>query len=151
MLRYKANQLRHGRTHEIGHYYMLTVATRNRSPVFGNWPMGRLLVDQFRQAQTEGLARTLAFVVMPDHFHWLVELRAGDLSSLMCKVKAKSALQVNRATGSNGPIWQRGYHDRAIRREHDLQPAARYIIYNPVRAGLVRRVQDYPLWDAAWL
>jgi hypothetical protein len=32
-----------------------------------------------------------------------------------------------------------------------LQSVARYIVANPVRAGLVRRVQDYPLWDALWV
>lgn len=38
-----------------------------------------------------------------------------------------------------------------MRREDDLRAAARYIIMNPVRAGLVEKVGDYPLWDAIWL
>jgi hypothetical protein len=29
--------------------------------------------------------------------------------------------------------------------------AARYIVANPLRAGLTRRLGDYPLWDAIWL
>jgi putative transposase len=48
-------------------------------------------------------------------------------------------------------LWQKGYHDRAIRREEDLLAVARYIVANPLRAGLVKRVGDYPLWDAVWL
>jgi hypothetical protein len=35
--------------------------------------------------------------------------------------------------------------------EEDLAQIARYVVLNPVRAGLVRRVGDYPHWDAAWL
>jgi len=48
-------------------------------------------------------------------------------------------------------VWQDGFHDHALRREEDLKEVARYIIANPVRAGLVTRVGDYPLWDACWL
>ncbi|MCP6134586.1 hypothetical protein NL393_35965, partial [Klebsiella pneumoniae] len=49
------------------------------------------------------------------------------------------------------PIWQVGYHDRALRHDSDVRNIARYIITNPVRAGLVARVGDYPHWDAVWL
>ena len=49
------------------------------------------------------------------------------------------------------PVWQKGYFDRALRYEEDLKAAARYIIANPLRAGLVAQVGDYPLWDAIWL
>ena len=54
-------------------------------------------------------------------------------------------------SGSQGGLWQRGYHDRALRRDEDLKAAARYIVMNPLRAGLVKRPGDYPLWDAVWL
>ena len=33
----------------------------------------------------------------------------------------------------------------------DLVGVARYIVANPVRAGLVNRVGEYPYWDAVWL
>ena len=48
-------------------------------------------------------------------------------------------------------MGQDGYHDHALRQEEDLRAVARYIIANPVRAGLVERIGDYPHWDAAWL
>jgi REP element-mobilizing transposase RayT len=49
------------------------------------------------------------------------------------------------------PRWQEGFHDHALRREEDLRDIARYIVLNPVRAGLVRNIREYPLWDAVWL
>jgi REP element-mobilizing transposase RayT len=113
--------------------------------------VGRLLVHQLRDAQTQGLVKSLAWVVMPDHFHWLVELRNSALEDLALRVKSHTARNVNKALGRSGKFWQRGFHDRAIRYEEDLQSVARYIVANPVRAGLVRRVQDYPLWDALWV
>ncbi len=94
---------------------------------------------------------SLAWVVMPDHLHWLVDLKRGSLAQLMCRVKSRSCRSVNLMSGSQGGLWQRGYHDRALRRDEDLKAAARYIVMNPLRAGLVKRPGDYPLWDAVWL
>lgn len=48
-------------------------------------------------------------------------------------------------------VWQRGFHDRALRQEEDLIATARYVVANPLRAGLVDRIGDYPWWDAVWL
>jgi len=57
---------------------------------------------------------------------------------------------LNLQRQANGEVWQEGFHDHALRREEDLQATARYIIGNPVRAGLVPSVRDYPHWDAIW-
>ena len=146
-----ANQLRTGRYSQSGQIYLLTAVTHLREPVFSDWRAGRLVVDQFRQAQTEAYADSLAWVVMPDHFHWLVELQNSTLAQLMLATKSRSARAINAYLGRSGRFWQKGFHDRALRREENLLAAARYIVANPLRARLVRRVQDYPLWDAVWL
>ncbi|CAI8923755.1 Transposase IS200 like protein [compost metagenome] len=146
-----ANRLRAGRYSQSGQIYLLTAVTRNREPLFTNWLTGRLLVRQFQQAQTDDQADSLAWVVMPDHFHWLVELKNGTLPALMLATKSRSARAINTHLGRTGCLWQKGFHDRAIRYEEDLLAVARYVIANPIRAGLVRRVHDYPLWDAKWL
>ncbi|MGY4533014.1 REP element-mobilizing transposase RayT [Pseudomonas sp. TE3786] len=88
---------------------------------------------------------------MPDHLHWLVELRNCTANQLMRQVKGRSARRVNALLGTTGALWQDGYHDRAIRREQDLLTVARYVVANPLRAGLVSKLGDYPLWDAVWL
>lgn len=145
------HRLRRGRFSESGRIYMLTTVVENRKPAFFDFRLGRLVVDQFRSAQDAGTVRSLAWVVMPDHFHWLIELRDLPISDLMCRVKARSSNAYKRKTGCSQPLWQKGYHDRALRRDEDLQQAARYIVANPLRAGLVKRLGDYPLWDAVWL
>ena len=89
---------------------------------------------------------------MPDHRHGLLQLRqTTTLADLMRQAKGSSARQTNRQLGRAGPVWMPGFHDRALRKEVDVLQAARYIIANPVRAGLVNRVGDYPYWDAVWL
>lgn len=89
---------------------------------------------------------------MPDHWHGLIELSATDsLSTLAARIKAISARAIATALDRNGPIWASGFHDRALRKDDDLISVARYILRNPIRAGLCARVGDYPFWDAAWL
>jgi hypothetical protein len=44
-----------------------------------------------------------------------------------------------------------GFHDHAVRSEEELPALARYIVANPVRAGLVARTGLYPHWDAVWV
>ena len=88
---------------------------------------------------------------MPDHLHWLIRLGDGTLDELMRRIKARSSLAINRHNGRNGRLWQDGYHDHALRHEDGLQELARYVVANPLRAGLVERLGDYSHWDAIWL
>ncbi|EIK96558.1 hypothetical protein PMM47T1_11542 [Pseudomonas sp. M47T1] len=149
LLDQRSHCLRKARLSEPGGFYLLTVVTHERDKVFADWRIGRLLVTELRAAEQH--AQSVAWVVMPDHLHWLVALREGTLAELMCRVKSRSSLRVNQALGGRGRLWQRGYHDRALRREDNIREVARYVIANPLRAGLVARVGDYPLWDAMWL
>ncbi len=147
----KANRLRVGRHSENGRIYLITAVTFERSPIFTDFHAARLLIDTMRQHHERGHVDSLAFVVMPDHLHWLFELRSGTLSGLVRDLKAFSARAINAHFSMAGRLWQAGFHDHALRREEDLRSAARYVVFNPVRAGLVERVADYPHWDAKWL
>ncbi len=89
---------------------------------------------------------------MPDHWHGLVQLgMQGDLSGAMHRAKGRSARCWGREAGTSGGLWQPGFHDRAVRRQQDVRRAARYIVANPLRAGLVTDVLQYPFWDAVWM
>ena len=138
--------LRKGRYSEAGYIYHLTTVTRDRVRVFADFAAARVLINAMKAAQFRGQAETLAFVVMPDHWHWLMQLGKSDaLSRAMGSVKSVVAHRLG------GKIWQPGFHDHAVRQDADLQALARYIIANPVRAGLVESVREYSHWDAMWL
>jgi REP element-mobilizing transposase RayT len=143
--------LRNGRVSDPGCIYLLTTTVQNRLPLFDDFVAGRLLVNELRAAHEQGWVSSLAWVVMPDHLHWLIRLEKHSLDELMQGIKGKSARRINCHLGRQGQLWQRGYHDRALRQEDDLQNMARYVVANPLRAGLVKRVGDYSLWDAVWL
>ena len=131
--------------------YLVTTVTCNRKTVFHDWRLARLLVAELRQASEAGFVESLAWVIMPDHLHWLIILQDATLAAMVHRVKARSAIAINKYNGSSGRFWQKGFHDRAIRQEEDIQSAARYIVANPLRAGIVDDIGGYPLWDAAWL
>jgi len=124
----------------------VTSVTREREPVFSDLWVARGLVRALIREQEMGRAVTLAYVIMPDHLHWLLEL--GERTTLSAVVRAVKAVTAHRV---GRPIWQSGFHDHALRREEDLVATARYVVVNPVRAGLVGKVGDYPHWDAVWL
>jgi REP element-mobilizing transposase RayT len=69
----------------------------------------------------------------------------------MQRVKSRSAIAINRHLGASTQVWQRGFHDRAFRRDEDVQQIARYVVANPLRKGLVSKLSDYPLWYAMWV
>ena len=146
-----SNRLRRGRVSIPGQLYLLTTTVNQREPVFRDFALARLMIEQLRYAERTAMVRSMAWVVMPDHLHWLIALEQVSLSTLMRKVKCRSTCLINKASGRTGRLWQQGFHDRALRREEHVLDVARYIIANPVRAGLVSKVGDYPHWDAVWL
>ncbi len=147
---HQGHRLRAGRCSFAGQIYLVTSVTRNREPHFTSLVNARAFVSSIKEAQQS--TRTLAYVVMPDHFHWLVALEHGsDLSRVVQFVKSGTTRRLNKLEPGMGTIWQRGFHDTALRAEADIRGCARYIVANPLRAGLVSQIGDYPFWDAVWL
>ena len=135
--------LRKGRYSADNQIYHITTTTLNRAPIFKDFYAARMLVNILKTSDALDKTSTLALVVMPNHIHWLFQLnQKQSLSKLVQGIKSISA----RTAGK--PIWQAGYYDHAIRQDEDIVNIARYIIANPIRAGLVKRVGDYPHWHA---
>ena len=145
-------QLRKGRASIANQIYHVTSSTTDREPVFVDFYLGREVVNALRREHDAGHLESLAFVVMPDHFHWLFSLgESRSLSLAVNTAKSFATRRINALRGTNGRLWSPGFYDRAIRRDEDLVTVARYIVANPLRAGLVTSIRGYPLWDAKWL
>jgi len=81
---------------------------------------------------------------MPDHLHLIV---SGERDDSDAKAFIKSAKQYSGyyfAREHAHRLWDRYGHDRVIRDEEELAMTVRYIVANPVRAGLVEHPRDYP-------
>jgi putative transposase len=144
--------LRRGRADVVQQIYHVTVTTRGRNPVFAGYEAACAASRAFETPAFLGDAHLLAWVLMPDHAHWLLQLGACDsLVTVVARLKSASARYTNRSLRTQGSLWSRAFHDHALRRDEDVVATARYIIANPVRAGLVERMGDYPFWNTAWL
>ena len=147
---YHGGDLRKGRFSQPGGIYLITTITHQRELLFTDIYLGRIVVNTLKSESNRVM--TLAYVIMPDHLHWLARLEANiPLGTVMQTVKSVSSHRINRYLGRKGCVWQPRYHDHAVRREEDIRALARYIIANPLRGELVNAVGDYPLWDAMWL
>lgn len=144
--------LRKGRVSNAGQVYFLTFTTAGRRPLFVSWSLAADAARAMTQSSAWRDSTLLAWVLMPDHWHGLVRLGDGArLKDCMQRLKGASARYLRARHARLGKVWARGFHDHALRREEDMLAVARYLVLNPVRAGLVRSVGSYPFWDAAWL
>ena len=82
--------------------------------------------------------RLLAWCVMPNHVHSLIEMVEGySLGGILHSWKSYTAKQANRILGRSGQYWDEDYYDRYIRDDDHLRIAIGYIEQNPVKARLV--------------
>ena len=143
--------LRKGRFSQANGIYLVTTVTEQRVPWFQVLSFAQIMCRSLEDPGCLGDAKGLCWVVMPDHVHLLLQLGDTSLSQVVKKLKALSARRLNREIGRTGRFWAPGFHDHAVRKEEDLRGVARYIVANPLRAGLVQQVADYPYWNAVWL
>jgi len=95
--------------------------------------------------------RLLAWVVMPNHVHGVLEIINGHgLDSVVHSWKSYSAKRVNSAVGRSGRLWQPEYWDRFIRDERHLREAITYTENNPVMAGFCENAVEWRFGSARW-
>lgn len=84
-----------------------------------------------------------AYCQMTNHFHLLVETPEGNLGQGMRQLNSAYARYFNQRHALVGPLFQGRYKAILVQRESYLQELARYIVLNPVRAGLVAHPGDW--------
>jgi putative transposase len=142
----RTNQPGHLKTFDyLGLYrYFLTFCTDFRRPVFQNADAVKLALLQISRAATQEEFALLAYCFMPDHLHLLVE---GRSDACDCRRFIKSAKQLSGyyfAKEFGHKLWQRYGFERVLRDDEATLVVVRYILRNPLRAGLVADVCDYP-------
>ncbi len=121
--------------------YYVTFCTRNREVP----PSARDVVLASCLHDHEQLCWLDTAVVMPDHVHLIVmPSEDASLPQILRRIKSASAYRINRILPRAGSLWQRESFDRIVRGGENLDVKREYILDNPVRAGLVDRVEDYP-------
>jgi REP element-mobilizing transposase RayT len=139
-----------GRTSIKNQHYLITGAVLDRKPIFNRPEVAGIVLSSLHWLEKQDRIILDAAVIMPDHLHFVAGLKQGSLAQLMHSLKSYTAKKINVLLDRHGPLWQRHYHDHAVRQEEDLHEVVLYTLYNPVRAGLVNDFHDYPFWYCRW-
>jgi putative transposase len=86
---------------------------------------------------------------MTNHIHIIAEPAddAMTISLMMKRVNGKQSALVNKLEGRTGSLWEGRYKASPIQKDAYLLTCLRYVEMNPIRAGMVRALEDYP-WSS---
>lgn len=145
-------------------YYFITICVQNRACLFGKILNGKMLRNELGDILDHEWCQTLSsypniktdkWIVMPNHFHGLVQIldfplrnkghinasklqeyerRKMLIPKVVGKFKMQTAKLINQARNKIGrPLWMRGYWDRVVRNEAELSRIREYIVNNPLK------------------
>ena len=80
---------------------------------------------------------------MPDHAHLLLEGSTDDADLREAVRVWKQVVGYAWKQRTSGHLWQTGFHDHVLRERDDTRAVVRYLLNNPVRAGLVEHAANY--------
>jgi len=129
----------------VGSYrYSLTWCTYERRPVFHSMARVTDVLSQILRSAGRHDIAVLAYCFMPDHLHLLVagQEETSETLRFINLAKQLSGHRYRQATGHR--LWQRSSWDRVLRADDDTTTVMRYLLLNPVRAGLVDEPLNYP-------
>jgi REP-associated tyrosine transposase len=131
------------------HRYSLTFCGYQRRILFVRAHLVQEALAQILQSAALRAFSVCAYCFMPDHLHLLVAGQTVD-ADLICLAKdVKQRVAYHCFPAQAGLVWQKGYYDHVLRDDEATLVVARYILANPVRAGLSREPRDYPFSGSA--
>ena len=126
-----------------GHYYHLYNRGNNRQNIFFERENHLFFLRQFRRYLIQHTVYLLAYCLMPNHYHFLIYLRATDLSEKMGLFSLSYTKAINKRYKRCGALFQGAFQAIHVDHEEYLLNLSRYIHLNPVKAGLVKRAEDW--------
>ena len=141
-------------------FFTVALAARGGALLVDHVDLLRASVAQTRAERPFGIA---AWVVLPDHLHFIWRLPEGDTdySTRWGAIKARFTRAVREVDGGkvgwnptlrsasklakgDAGLWQRRFWEHHIRDEADFTAHLRYCWWNPVKHGFVKRPEDWP-------
>lgn len=131
------------RYYTFGNIYFITNVTFDRAPILVEH------IDLYHIARRRAIEHfgleVIAWVVLPEHEHVIVDPKGNNLSLILKVFKQDFGfLYRQRMAVRSGRVWQLRFWDHIIRDQEDMNCHIDYIHYNPVRHGIVRAAREYP-------
>ena len=147
--------------------YFLTHTIVSWVPVFTRRPYFDLIIETLRYCRENKGLKLFAWVILDNHMHMLAA--SDQLSKTMKEFKSFTAREIIKLAqagdrdwllaqfkfyktphkaNSHYQVWQEGYHPQMVTTEDMLRQKIEYLHYNPVKAGLADKAEDWPYSSA---
>ena len=122
--------------------YFITICCKKRGNILGNVKGTKVELNQFGQILYKELinlntryndSNILKYVVMPDHIHFVIELKSKNTKTIGDIIKTYKSItnkKINKIISME--VWQRNYYEHIVRNEKELYNTYRYIENNPI-------------------
>ncbi len=142
-----------------GGTYFFTLVTNRRQPLFLRPEARRVLRSALVRVRSSRSFTLDAAVLLPDHLHLLVTLPPGDADyatrimllkkhfteiAKLCTALRQGPVTEHAKQRGEAGFWQRRYWEHTIRNDKDYGHHLDYMMFNPVKHGLVCKVADWP-------
>jgi putative transposase len=125
-----------------GNIYFIANVTYDRRPLLVQ--NADSLLESIEAIHTKQPFDLQAWVILPDHFHFVIDPMDWDFSRLMQSIKMSSGARYRKGVGvKSGRLWQNRFWDHIIRDQEDLNRHIDYVHYNPVKHQLVKSPFDW--------
>jgi putative transposase len=133
----------------IGRPVFITAVCHQRRPYLDDDMRKELLLSVMREVKASSLFSMQAYVILDDHFHWIITPKGQPFPKVMQSIKLRFNYRFKKTLVHRGKLslWQRRYWDHLIRDSEDMHRHMDYIHFNPVRHGYVAQPVDYP-WSS---
>ena len=126
-----------------GQYYHVYNRGNNRGPIFFERENYAFFISRFRHHVADQHARVLAYVLMPNHYHFLLQPIDEGLSYAMQRFSISYTKAINERFDRVGCLFQGAFQAKLVDEEGYLLHLTRYLHLNPVRARLCMRPEEW--------
>ncbi|MBA3384136.1 MAG: transposase [Actinobacteria bacterium] len=128
-----------GRNHRPqteGAVYHVTARGNRRAPIFHNDLDRAALLGIYHDVATLMGWETYGFCLMTNHYHFVLQTREANIAAGMHRLNSRWARRYNRRYLFTGHVFERRYSSTLVTTDEQLLGAIRYVLLNPVRAGM---------------
>jgi putative transposase len=131
-----------------GHAYHVINRGNGRTTVFHKSQDYEAFLSLLSEAKKRHRVKIFGFCVMPNHFHLVLEpAHRTALSEFMQWLLTSHVRRYHKHYGTSGHIWQGRFKSFPVQRDEHLVTVLRYVLQNPIRAGLSSTVREW-LWSS---
>jgi putative transposase len=131
------------RIEQPGGIYHVTTRGNNKSAIYCDEPDRLTFLRMLGRVTRRYRWLVYAYCLMTNHYHLVLQLLEGGLSRGLCELNGGYSRQTNKRHGRQDHLFGRRFAGIPVETEAHLFESCRYVVMNPVRAGLCDSPEDW--------